>query len=297
MLSKNLRALIYGNLTNDLILVKDKSYLTPGGAGFYTARTLSNLNTKVTLVSPYGTDFPKNKLPGINFIPNKPNTSKTLRFINSYHSDGTRTQIVENYKKANLLLPDDIDDTLLKNKEILIVAPVINNISSLNLEKLSSIGSFKLKVLIPQGLFRKIDNFTVKSDCCDYPTRIFKNFDIIVVSEKDFPGINDLAKEWGSGNTMTIVTRSFNPASVYYQGSRVDYPAFKSPQSIDETGAGDIFAAAFTFAYYKSQNIENSINFAHAAALLSLPLTSDQLKYGYQDIIDIAAKQKRVINL
>ena len=297
MLQKVPKALIYGNLTNDKNIINDVSFLTPGGASFFSARTLTNLNVKVTLVSPYGDDFPKSKLPKVNFIPQNPNTEKTLLFKNIYKGKGERFQEVLNYKSADLAKPEDLIPEILTGTDILIVAPVINNISQYSLEKIVQMTKAKVSVLLPQGFFRKIENNSVIPVCCDYPRGIFRKFDVIVISEKDYPQIDKLVLDWASGKTLVVVTRASHPASVYFEGKKADYPAFKIVKTKDETGAGDIFASAFAYAYFKSKNIKNSIDFAHAAALLSLPLLSDQLQYGLKDIFQIAKKQGRTIEI
>ena len=295
MLQKNPKVLIYGNLTNDRNIIKGKSYFTPGGSSFFSAKILSNFDSEVTIVSSYGPDFSKKYLPGVSFIPEIPNVEKTILFRNHYRKNGVRSQEVENFPNASLPRGEDIPLKVLNESDLLIIAPIINNIPLKDLEFILNNSPKSLKVLIPQGFFRQVDDNNIVPAVCGLPTGIISMFDIVVVSEKDFLDIDRLAEKWSKNKTMTIVTRAGNPATVYYQGKKEEYPAFRSVTNVDETGAGDIFAASFSYAFLKSKSIRDSIYFAHASALLSLSLLSYQLKYGLEDIIKIAQKEGRSI--
>ena len=84
---------------------------------------------------------------------------------------------------------------------------------------------------------------------------------------------------------------------MYNNGLKKDYIAYQAGPITDSTGAGDIFAAAFGFAYLKSKNIDIAAEFANASAAMSLRFKSNQLKYSLKDISKFAHDQGRRINL
>lgn len=91
---------------------------------------------------------------------------------------------------------------------------------------------------------------------------------------------------------MVAVTRAAKGVSLYQQGQKRDHPAFYVAEIVDPTGAGDVFAAAFSYAYWKTRQVEEAVDFAQAAACLSLRYTSNQLEYTYKDIIEFGRSQK-----
>ncbi|OGG03385.1 hypothetical protein A2W14_07435 [Candidatus Gottesmanbacteria bacterium RBG_16_37_8] len=291
-----MKALIFGNLTIDHNLINGLSITAPGGASFYTARTLSNLNVKTTIISPYGEDFLKKYLPKTIFFPKKALANKTLIFRNIYQ-DGKRKQTVDNIKNASLTSIQHIEANLLTDNDIVLITPILNNISPAEITKLISRSSSSLKVLLPQGFFRKKINKEIKTVSCNMPGNIFKLFDIIVVSEKDCQKIDYLAEKWGRNKTIAVITRGEKNATVYHQGRKNEYPSFNVNKIKDETGAGDIFTAAFAYAFFKSRKIDQAVNFAHSAAALSLPLLPKELKYGLEEVLGFAAYNGRNINI
>ena len=292
-----MNALIYGNLTVDHNFKNGKYFVSPGGASFYIAKTLSNLGVKTSVLSSYGKDFPKNYLPLTTFFPEKPVYRQTLIFRNIYLPDKTRKQEVDNLNNSVLPRIDDFANDIFKNQDLVFVAPILNNITKTELEKIMKYSSNSLKVLLPQGFFRKNLKKEIASVKCNFSNNLFRSFDIIVVSEKDCSEADNLAKYWGQGQTIVIVTRAEKNATVYHLGTKKNYSSFKVKSIFDETGAGDIFAAAFAFAFYKTGKINPAVFFAHAASALSLPLLPKELKYGLQEILYFARHQGIKINL
>src|SRR3989338_6172798 len=292
-----MKALIYGNLTVDHNFHQNMFYMLPGGASYYIARSLGNLGVKTLVISPYGEDFPKIYLPHTRFLPEKPASKQTLIFKNIYLPDGTRKQSVENLKDSILPPVDNLPPDIFPTQDLLFVAPILNNIATSHLDKLLKFTSFGLKILLPQGFFRKNLKKEIASVKCNFSNNLFRSFDIIVVSEKDCSEADNLAKYWGQGQTIVIVTRAEKNATVYHLGTKKNYSSFKVKSIFDETGAGDIFAAAFAFAFYKTGKINPAVFFAHAASALSLPLLPKELKYGLQEILYFARHQGIKINL
>lgn len=92
---------------------------------------------------------------------------------------------------------------------------------------------------------------------------------------------------------MVAVTKAERGSSLYKNGDRIDTLAFKVENIIDPTGAGDVFAAGFSYFYYKTRDLTKSLDFAHAAAALSLRYGSFELQYSYKEILNFANSQRR----
>ena len=287
-------AILIGNLANDHNVIDNREYLGPGGSVYFAAKTFENLKVQPFLISPRGSDFPGKYLKNTVIYPVKPKSEKTLVFRNIYDPKKERVQWVENYQNAALC---DIKKILLnipEKQNILFVAPILNNIDISALKLICKYFPKSLKVLLPQGFFRKIGRYgKIISRFWQNSERIISLFDIIVISEKDWNGAEDLAKGWGKITKISIVTKEERGCSIYMGGIKKDYPGFKITDIIDATGAGDVFAAAFSVAYLKNHDVDSSARFANAAAALSLRFTSNQLKYNYSDIIKLLRKEER----
>ena len=205
--------------------------------------------------------------------------------------------MAENLKTA--FLPDLalVKQTELKKISIAILASVIDNIDIRLLKRFANLFPDALKVLLPQGLFRKVNRGVVAQKKCAIPNSVWGLFDVIVVSDEDSEKIEGQALKWGDRSTIKLVTKAEKGVTAYYQGKKVDFKAFNADTIKDVTGAGDIFAAAFAYAYLKSKDLKKSVNFGQAAASLSLPLFPNELKYGLKEIVDFAKRQGSIINL
>lgn len=285
-------ALLVGNLTIDHNISDKLKYDGPGGSVFYTAKILHNLGMSVDIISPYGKDFPSDATGGIRLYPPKPQTDRTLTFSNIYSSVGKRKQEVSSLEGSDLA-GHIMSFNPIKDYDILIVAPILPNIFADCISYLTGRYSSSLKILLPQGFYRKINqnNKITEVEWAESEQSV-KYFDIAVVSENDGKNIHQQAKNW-SKNAKSIVTRDYLGCSIYQKNKRNDYPAYDVDGIVDSTGAGDIFSAAFGFNYLKTKDIHASADFANAAAGLSLRYHANQLQYAYKDIIKFIANTKR----
>lgn len=312
-----MQAVLIGNLTIDQNTIDNNTYTMPGGAVYYMAKTFENLGADTTIISPYGADFPKKSLPSASFIPDKALFKKTLGFRNIYNS-GKRKQKVENYKDylkyfvpmssrevptqserrgdlSNIL---EIASSSTCNDEIVMIAPVINNINYQLIKRVKKYFPQSYFCLLPQGFFRKMDKQgRVTPTTYDFPDEIIRFLNFICLSELDTKEADTKAKKWSMLGPVVAVTRAQKGSSLYKKGDRIDTSAFRIDNISDPTGAGDVFAAGFSYFYFKSRDIYKSLEFAHAAAALSLRYRSFELQYTYPDILNLAKHQKRGIRL
>src|SRR4051812_30647194 len=88
--------------------------------------------------------------------------------------------------------------------------------------------------------------------------------DVVVLDEQEARCAPALAESWRIGAVVAI-TRGDGPASVRRGDEHFDAPAL-DVQAVDDTGAGDVFAAALLVALSDGRELSDAVAFAHAAA-------------------------------
>lgn len=290
-----MREVLVGNLCMDINKTETSEYIGPGGPAFYMGRTFENFGVSATIVSPRGVDFPTKYLPHTIFVPSEPFFGNTLVFRNTYHG-GQRKQAVENYAASLTFDWQESLKLVAPDTDIVAVAPILNNIDQIRAIK--KIFPASLFVLLPQGFYRRIDERGhILHALWDEEGEVVGLFDFISLSEEDLKDADVRAAAWSREGPLVAVTRAQNGVTLYQGGQRRDHPAFSVPEIVDPTGAGDIFAAAFSYLYRKTNQVKVAVEFAQATAALSLRQTSDQLQYSEEDVIKFAASQGRPLAL
>ncbi len=279
-------ALILGNLTIDHNLTESGKGVSPGGSAFFCARTLRNLNIPTALVSPFGKDFDRSVLENISLYPPSPTSLKTLIFRNILLSGSKRKQFVQNLSYSGFNSIGRIPDSLFREKKIVMVAPILNNFTYRQISYWKEISGSAYFVLLAQGFFRKVlsSGRVAKRKWMGWK-KMTKLFDLIVVSDEDYKGIEKMAARWGRDGRISIVTRAEKGCIIYSNGKAKDISGFKVYKPVDSTGAGDIFAAAYAFMYIRTKDEVYSAVFANAAAAMSLRFSAKELQYTYEDVI------------
>lgn len=86
-----------------------------------------------------------------------------------------------------------------------------------------------------------------------------------VVSEDDLGGDLRLAESW-SRVTPVVVTLAERGARIFEQGGARDVPGFHVDEVIDQTGAGDAFAAGLALALADGSRLDEAVRYANAVA-------------------------------
>lgn len=285
-----MKAIIVSNLTIDHNSTESGTFEGSGGPAFFCGKTFGNLNVEHSIVSPYGTDFPKQVVPASKIIPSQPTVRNTLVFKNVFHSSGIRTQSISNYNNSfDQLVVDEVYNSRIGNADVVIIAPILPNIGIRAIKHLKSIFPSAWFVLLPQGFYRKVeaDNSISYFDWVDSDD-ILGYFDIVIYSDEDDRQAEKKAIGWSRGGRLVVVTKGERGCSVFNRRRREDFHAFTADSIIDSTGAGDIFAASFVYNYQKTRSLEKAAVFANASASISLRFTPDKLQYRLDDIIDVS---------
>lgn len=235
----------------------DSSYKL-GGTVSYSGKLSNALSCSCTILTSYSSafkfedDFHKIKL--IN-----QGSEKTTCFRNEY-SSGIREQKL--FSVADEIRLEGLS-RICSEYDIIHIAPIIHELD-LSIQQVIPEDSFCL--VTPQGWLRDISGEKVINKYIDL--RIFKNR-IIIISQDDIDLTLGESLEISEHCRLLIITRASKGASLFINGEVIHYDAIKVKE-IDPTGAGDIFAAAFTIEYYRTGNADKAIKFAIELAGVSV---------------------------
>lgn len=286
----NIKALLIGNLTIDHNITESGKYSGPGGTAYFCAKTFENLGIETTVVSPYGKDFPKRHISKAIFVPQNPGSSKTLTFRNVRRGNIRRQWVYNQDERHNIFDTDNLKDIY----DIVIIAPVINNISYKQVVRWRKQFLSSLFILIPQGFCREIlSDGMIQQNICRDMDKMISLADIAVLSDDDIVDAQAHAIDWSGQKVLIIVTQEDKGCTYYRDGRGVSVDAFRIDDVVDSTGAGDIFTAGFALSFYLSNDLRQSAVFANACAGLSLRFVPDKLKYTYKDIMHLIQLEGR----
>lgn len=117
--------------------------------------------------------------------------------------------------------------------------------------------------LTPQGLLRRWGDDGVVQ-LVPAPGLDAYRADVIVLDEQEAGCARSLAERWRKG-ALVAVTRGDGPASIRRGDERLEMPA-ETVNVVDDTGAGDVFAAALLVALSADRPLKQAVRYAHAAA-------------------------------
>ena len=124
----------------------------------------------------------------------------------------------------------------------------------------------RASVLVAQGYLRgwESDGSIVPRDWTE-SAAMLASVGTAVVSEDDLAGDLTLAKRW-SHSTPVVVTLAERGARVYELGAGRDVPGFTADRVVDQTGAGDAFAAGLALALADGRSLDEAARYANAVA-------------------------------
>ncbi len=245
--------LVIGHLTCD----KTPHGLRLGGTAAYAALTAKALGLRVGIVTSWGAEIPLGPLSQIPIV-NLP-AERSTTFENIITPEG-RVQFIH-WVAPNLdlnLVPD-----AWRSPAIVHLGPVAQEVEP-NLVRhfpASLIG------VTPQGWLRAWDD-KGRVFPCEWPesTFVLQRAGAAVISDEDVDEDEDRINEMAASCHILAVTEGEQGACLYWNG---DVRRFRPPKVsfVDDTGAGDIFAAAFFIRLYMTRDPWEAARFAtHLAA-------------------------------
>jgi len=267
-----------GNVCIDKNKIEKSLYKSAGGPPKFMSLFFSKVkDASFGIIASYGADFLPYKK-GLNLYPLRPNASNTLVYENII-KNRKRTQKCHFYKEA---LPPVIDKNItniIRKSDVLFITPLIPHFPVEYIKKaVKIVGKNCLKMLLPQGYFRQFDaNGNVLFREFKEAEVILPLVDIVILSDQDYPNIEKLALEWSNKyGTTFIITKAHKGATVINKNRRsiIKVKPIPAKQIFDSIGAGDVFAAAFGYYYFKNKDLLKSVKLANQAAREKLILNA-----------------------
>ena len=257
--------LLVGNVTKDLL--PDNSFIT-GGTVTYASVIAKNLGWQPVIVTSASSDFrPPSYLADVDWriLP----SPETLTFRNEYDSEGDRLQTVG---PVGQLIPAEAIPEDCRSIPLVHFCPLAQEL------KPSITASFTDSMLAatPQGWMRTWDEQGIVS-LGDWVTvdEILPKLHTGVISLEDVEGDWSIAENWAAKLPLLIVTLGEGGAAILHRGRRHYVPP-RPAESLDPTGAGDVFASAFFIRYYETGDLWHSTRFANATASMAIERVGPQ---------------------
>jgi sugar/nucleoside kinase (ribokinase family) len=233
----------------------------PGGAAYYTAMTAHRLGLRVGLLTSFGPDFPLDAIPsGVEVVNVPAERTTTFRIGQS----GRTRELAVLARAADLEageLPEAWRDATLGA-----LAPVIGEVDP----AFAAAFPETSLVALPQGWMRQRGRGGVLApQPWEDAELVLPHVQALVVSLEDIEPFEKEALEWFQRVPIGAVTRGPAGAILVVNGERYGVEADRA-LAVDETGAGDVFAAALLIAYNRDGNAWDAAAAAACCAAASV---------------------------
>ncbi len=227
-----MKILVVGHLTRD----RFGDNFALGGSVLYCANVYKELGADVTVVTTAGPEIDA-IIPGVRVI-SAPSPTTTV-FENEYDVQGNRTQWVE--ARANdIVPPDDLQESF----DVVHLAPVLGEVdASLWAHRYAP----AMVVLGVQGWTRELveEDGRQKVVAKNWDLPADARVDVACLSDEDIANAPDLLARLRQRARQVCFTHGIKGAELFEGTREYHIPAFPTPNTVDPTGAGDVFAAAF----------------------------------------------------
>lgn len=184
----------------------------------------------------------------------------TTTFALRYDEEGKRHLTLR--ARAKVIGRDDVAGRLRAAPRAVVYASIAHELSPSILGAINA----RASVLVAQGYLRgwESDGSVVPREWSESAS-ILAAVGTAVLSEDDLAGDLSLAERW-SQTTPVVVTLAERGARVYERGTGRDVPGFAADRVIDQTGAGDAFAAGLALALADGGSFDEAARYANAVA-------------------------------
>lgn len=224
-----------------------------GGSCAYSAILARNLGYSSAIVTSVGKDFSCDALPPEIGLAMQVE-GETSTFVNRPTPQG-RVQHVRSISPP--IRMSSIPEAWLEST-IIFLCPILDDFTPGIIDSLRS----PLVGVAPQGWMRYIGHdrraYKMRFEALE---RVAPKANIVLLSEEDVC-VEDLPKLVRLSPAL-VLTRGRSGAELYWDGGQYHehIPAFVR-EEVDETGAGDVFGAAFLLKYHETQDLHESAFFA-----------------------------------
>jgi sugar/nucleoside kinase (ribokinase family) len=262
--TKRFDVTVVGHFTIDSIFLPNRHspFVVLGGSAAYVSLAARRLDTRVSVVSKVGSDFPEAynwwlRQEGIDISGVvKEESASTTRFELKYGNDAAE-RVLSLRNRAPPITEDDLPKS--QKADVIHIAPVAGEITYEVAEKLKSHAD--VLSLDPQGLVRSFDEAgnVVLVPLTD--RRVLKLVDIYKSSLSEVEAVTGLSEPDAAiellhkfGVKTVIVTLGEDGAVVSVEDTTYYAPAYKPEKIVDPTGAGDAFIGGFLAEYVYGEN-------------------------------------------
>jgi hypothetical protein len=149
------------------------------------------------------------------------------------------------------------------NPDILFVSPLLHELPT------DCVNWFdpNLSCLVPSGWLRRWAHDGAISHADTLPPFRGKKWDVIVVSDAEIQNLPE--QQLFDLGDIVCVTQGANGSRIWQAGEWIEVPAAEA-KPVDFTGAGDIWATAFTIALRQDSSVEEAGAYAAIAAAISI---------------------------
>lgn len=241
--------LLIGHITSDL---QPDGSSKLGGTASFSGLTAHKLGHEVGLLTSYGDDAEISALSPLQVC--NANPGQTTCFKNISTPDGRRQYC---YQQGSTLSFADVPIAWRK-APILHLGPVVNEINP------DLFDGFEDSMICstPQGMLRAIaeDGRVTFRDFPD-KERLLPKTQAVVLSFEDLQGDQQLIDEYAKLCQLLVITENKDGARVYWKD---EVRSFSAPAKalVEDTGAGDIFAACFFHRLFKTRDPWEAARFA-----------------------------------
>jgi sugar/nucleoside kinase (ribokinase family) len=233
----------------------------PGGAALYAAVTAHRLGLSVGLLTSHADDFPLEDLPPQIEVVSVP-APETTRF-DLGEEDGVR--VLTLHASARPLGVTDVPDDWA-DARIVLLAPVFDEVDPLIATRFpdASIGA------AAQGWLRRVEpGGRIAPGPWSAPEFLLGRLQALFLSVDDMGGQEDEAIAWFERVPVGVITAGRAGALLFVSGERYEVPVHPV-DAVDETGAGDVFAATFLVRYQADADPWEAARAAACAASLAV---------------------------
>ena len=184
----------------------------------------------------------------------------TTTFAFRYDEAGKRHLTLR--ARAKVIGRDDVAGRLRAAPRAVVYASIAHELSP----SLFGTINAQASVLVAQGYLRgwESDGSVVPREWSE-SAAMLAAVGTAVVSEDDLAGDLSLAEGW-SHTAPVVVTLAERGARVYERGAGRDVPGFAADRVVDQTGAGDAFAAGLALALADGASLDEAARYANAVA-------------------------------
>jgi len=288
------RVAVVSHATIDHIFRDGIEVVTVGGPICYSGLMVKHCMHDLIPITKVGNDFLSMNVREVDYILSSKNAlsdKPTTRFRLVIDSSNARRLFL--LKRCEDISYDDVAMSIRNGLDACIVSPVINEISIDTIRLIASTAGFT--ILDPQGLVRRVmddGSIVITSSMLDVGSL---SIDALKVDHSEAYALTslyglDALNRLSNSCSIAILTID-NTVLMNHNGNVYRLMLDMVDNSIDSTGVGDIFTAAYTLAYIEDRDALWALCYAASASYIALtsnrfgiykvPYADDVERYAY----------------